>query len=332
MAHINQALAVPIIVGFLTLTAAGAHGNREDVFFRQGNQAFDRGRFAAAATAYTRALELNPRNLKVLYDRALANEMADRQAAMRDWQRFLDFTGSDPSWKTAAASARQRLQALEALPTLPETLRPGRYISKYGDYYHQVAEESAGLQWTHFPVRVFVGVSSRDWQGATREALDIWIGVFPLQLVTKRDDADIIINWAGLRKSPGGPDRLGTEEDFAHIEKEDGTVIKRRRTSYITLDLSRRWSHDLMRAAVVHELGHALGIGGHSDSARDVMYPQEGTVLVELKNFLYPTQPVTPGPSMKVPERSSVSAKLTHRDINTLIRLYNCAGVFSLLR
>jgi len=42
----------------------------------------DQHRFADAASAYTRAVERNPRDAKSYYKRAVANAMVDRQDAI----------------------------------------------------------------------------------------------------------------------------------------------------------------------------------------------------------------------------------------------------------
>ena len=49
---------------------------------REGMRLLDQHRFADAASAYTRAVERNPRDAKSYYKRAVANAMVDRQDAI----------------------------------------------------------------------------------------------------------------------------------------------------------------------------------------------------------------------------------------------------------
>jgi predicted Zn-dependent protease len=71
-----------------------------------------------------------------------------------------------------------------------------------------------------------------------------------------------------------------------------------------------------MRAIVLHELGHAFGIKGHSDTKKDIMYwqAQEKKTGISISGIPLP-----------VFWRSLVKQP-SQRDLNTLIRLYNSAG------
>ncbi len=285
----------------------------------------NQGLFAQAVAAYTRALQLNPSDLKACYYRALANEMVDRQAAIYDWRQFAELASTDSSSKEAVAEAQARARALRELPVLPDLLRSSRYMPEAGDYYQEVAQASVGLLWTEFPVKVFADSPPEGWRRALRGALDAWMGAFPLQAVSVRENADIVVSWAGLPKRT-----VGRERDSMRVEKEDGKVVSRRKKSFIILDNSHRWSEPEMRAAILHELGHALGIGGHSEGPRDVMSLGELKVFEESRGGGAATEILAlstqPGPS-GVMSSTRINTKLTPRDVNTLIRLYNRPGL-----
>ena len=95
-----------------------------------------------------------------------------------------------------------------------------------------------------------------------------------------------------------------------------GDQLTGRRVAVIPADLSRPWSKDEMRAIMLHEFGHALGIKGHSDSKKDIMYFQ----MQEKYRRLPVPMPVTQLFWKTLVKNPS------QRDINTLIRLYNTAG------
>jgi predicted Zn-dependent protease len=70
-----------------------------------------------------------------------------------------------------------------------------------------------------------------------------------------------------------------------------------------------------MRAIITHEMGHALGIKGHCDNPKDIMYWQ----MQEKSRQIH-----VPGPFPLF--WKSLVKNPSQRDINPLIRLYNAAG------
>jgi len=313
-------LAILMLAAVLARAVPGA--NETESAFRAGNRFFDKGYFAEAVNNYTHALEQDPRDPKVFYNRALANEMVDRKAAIQDWRQFLELAGANPAWQAAASQVRERLKTLEKMPALPDSLKPSGYLPKAGDYYQKVAQSSEGLQFTEFPVKVFVGSVPKDWQRALLKALDAWIHVLPLEDVASREAADIVLSW---ERSAMEARRRGREKDTVQVEKkDDGTIVKRTKVAFVTLNSSHRWSEEEKRAAVLHEIGHALGIQGHSDKPKDVMFG----AITDIKFEVTPQGPMAPpeyGPSPWNPSLSTPQ-KPSQRDVNTLIRLYNTPG------
>ena len=72
----------------------------------------------------------------------------------------------------------------------------------------------------------------------------------------------------------------------------------------------------VLRPVVLHEFGHALGMKGHSDDKKDIMYFQ-----MQEKRRQIPV-PIIPMPLFW----KSLVKNPSPRDLNTLIRLYNTAG------
>jgi predicted Zn-dependent protease len=284
-----------------------------NALFAQATELLDQGKSAEAAAEYDKCLAADPHMLKALFDRAIANEMVDRQEAIADWKKFATEAQNDFGLKWLAVRARARTQILQDMPAPPEGLAPARYAPDAGDYYRRVAEDSDGLQWRHFPVKVYLGSAPEvKWQYGVREAFDIWRAVFPLQLVAEERQADIRIGWQESVMREG---HAGEELDWVQFKRK-GDQMTGRRVAVITVDLSRPWSKDEMRAIMLHEFGHALGIKGHSDSKKDIMYFQ--------MQEKYRRIPV-PMPVTQLFWKSLVKNP-SQRDINTLIRLYNSAG------
>ena len=310
-----KVFAAIIILSFGTSRALSAAADRDNAVaaFKEGNGLFDQDRFTEAVAAYGRAIGEDPQYAEAYHNRALANEMVDRQAAIRDWRRFIELSTDRPDLKFDGARVRARLQIIEALPALPDALLPSHYVPAAGDYYFWISDQSEGDEWKAFPLKVFLGSAPElKWQQGTREAYDNWSKVIPLELVALPKAADIRMGWEESTLREG---HAGEEWDMPQIRYEGGE-LKTRKYAVITVDLSRMWSKDEMRAIVSHEFGHALGIKGHSESKGDIMFWHVQEKIRQLG------PPRLPLPLFW----KSLVKQPSQRDINTLIRLYNSPG------
>jgi tetratricopeptide (TPR) repeat protein len=258
--------------------------------YRQGNEFFDQSRFADAAAAYGHAIEQDPQFLEAYYNRALSDEMVDRQKAIADWRQFADLAANSPDFKYQAGQGSARIQILQMLPTYPDALQPSHYVSSAADYYAEIAETSESERWTTYPIKVAIGnVPEANWAQGAREAFSIWKEMLPLELTAEPEEADIRFNWDPDQNMEGG--EVGEEMDWVQFRRE-GNELTGRKVAFISVDLSRRWSKDEMRAIVLHEMGHALGIKGHSLSKGDIMYfqVQEKNRQVRVPGVLLPVR------------------------------------------
>ncbi|MGL5078670.1 MAG: peptidase [Waterburya sp.] len=208
-----------------------------------------------------------------------------------------------PSWSSALPSSQ--------IHALPKSLEDWQDQSNSGDYFNQVKSTPMGyLIWSQFPVKVFVeqpisvddsAASQRfqQWVEAAKSAIADWNVYFPLKEVTKRELADILIlrsqpeREATLNPNTGLyniPRAVTAETNYSFYLKQNPTLIAHR----MTLVISPDFTGVSLLATIRHELGHALGIWGHS--------PQESDAL-------YFSQVSDPPP-------------ISHRDINTLKKIY----------
>ncbi len=297
----------------LAFPAVAADREAAKASYQQGNDLFDNFRFAEAAAAYGRAIEQDPKFLEAYFNHALAYEMVDRGKAVLEWHRFADLAANVPEFADQLGQADARIQALGMLPVYPEGLQVSHYVSSASDYYAEIAVDSELNTWNSFPIKVMIGsVPNADWAQGAREAFKIWKGMFPLELSADSDEADILFDW---ESGTGENGHAGEEQDWVKFRRV-GDAPTGRKVAYISVDLSRQWSKDEMRAIVLHEMGHALGIKGHSDSKSDIMYwqMQDKSRQVYIPRVMFP-----------IAWKSLVS-KPSQRDLNTLIRLYNAPG------
>ena len=181
---------------------------------------------------------------------------------------------------------------------LPPMLANWQDSTDSGDYFDQVKQPKVGhLLWSKFPIQVYiehpVNINhSEDWIEAVLGVVREWGVYLPLEVVDNSEVADIRI----LRQAP--PLRQGqlrsrsgeaTYELYAR-RNGDKTVLSHRFSVYLNPNQVGKY----IPATARHELGHALGIWGHSLMESDVLY------FSQVRN------------------PPSISA----RDINTLKRVY----------
>jgi predicted Zn-dependent protease len=200
---------------------------------------------------------------------------------------------------------------LPAVHPLPTTLAAWQDVDELGDYFSAIQPTPIGyLVWSQFPVRVYVepalpnptadgeGIKERSqqWVEAVTAAVQEWSVYLPLQLVGNQAAADITI-WRRLPpllREGNRPPRARSAETRYELYSYPLDQSSKRLSHRMTILLRPDQTSAYTRAAARHELGHALGIWGHSPVQTDA---------------LYFSQVRTP-PS------------ISNRDINTLKRIY----------
>ncbi|MCC3500286.1 MAG: peptidase [Microcoleus sp. PH2017_15_JOR_U_A] len=159
---------------------------------------------------------------------------------------------------------------------LPPTLANWQDATNSGDYFDRIKQPNVGhLLWSKFPIQVYVerpveGNKSEEWIAAVLGVVREWGVYLPLQVVDSSEAADIRI----LRQAP--PLRQGLlrsrsgESTYELYNRRDGdkTVLSHRFAVYLNPNQVGKY----VPATARHELGHALGIWGHSLLETDVLY------------------------------------------------------------
>ncbi|WP_017662163.1 hypothetical protein [Baaleninema simplex] len=162
--------------------------------------------------------------------------------------------------------------AIDRLPLrphpLPELLQQ---VELDGDDYSDRLESTpvGALVWSSFPVRVYVDADApAEWRTAVESVINEWGAYLPLSLALDAETANITI-W---RRNPpprreNGDIRAASARTTYRLFWDDRTLRHR-----FSILVSPTQVGEYVKSAVRHELGHALGIWGHSDVETDVMY------------------------------------------------------------
>lgn len=184
------------------------------------------------------------------------------------------------------------------------------------DYLDVVAGTNSGVvfYWPQASMPLKIYIESRyngfEAQSMVRTAMNPWISASDGQIqylfTADSSQADIIVKW---------PDRLKTfVQDGTNFEENGKTHVETKADGQLRLVVEithfsvrgEAHSHDSMVQTLTHEMGHALGLLGHSDNPKDVMY-------------FCSTQ-------------ANKGAHLTRRDIQTMKRLYQGTTMASPLK
>ncbi|CAM6006184.1 unnamed protein product [Sphagnum balticum] len=207
---------------------------------------------------------------------------------------------ANPSWSDDTATTMHPNRAANAQDASKNGIANGE-----SDYLGD-ATQGGITRWpqSRMPIRVFIKTGT-DVQGyrpnfepMLRQAFEDWVdagkGKIKFQYVPQIGDAQLICTWTSNPK-----EMISSAEGGHAMVVPDNEGILNTTLSLLTVDQSTGVpiSDNIARRVDLHEIGHALGLLGHSRTPGDVMY---GTYL----------------PTDSIPS-------LTERDKNTIVALYS---------
>lgn len=179
------------------------------------------------------------------------------------------------------------------------------------EYFAQIKTTPLGyLIWSKFPIKVYLEKPSNTnnsaaerrfqaWVTTVRKAIAEWNVYLPLTEIEDQKTADIIILRSPVEReiklNPETglydiPRAIAAQTNYNFYLQDNPSVIAHQ----MTINIDSSSVGQSLLATVRHELGHALGIWGHSPVETDALYYSQ----------VRDPQPISP------------------RDINTLIKIY----------
>lgn len=193
-------------------------------------------------------------------------------------------------------------------PALPEE-------SDYFDAVYKLPNAKV-LRWMHLPARVYVQQGSPAERQVVLDAVTQWNTVFPIRVTESLQEADILIDWAP-------PTRPVTSLTLPSIRMSDPSTVR----TVMTINMSPFLTHpkETKLRAMLHQLGHASGIWGHSDQPEDVMYPSN---RLEARDIPEKWNQGVLKFSSEAPEPlvGTIPVKPSNRDRKTLTQIYSTPG------
>lgn len=248
------------------------------------------GQMQQAIGEFQAALQIDP-NMKeaVLNIGSNYQSLGDCPNAIAWYQRYLKENPGSPK----AGEIQQRIQGLKKQMQEARAQMPGQLPSGGDDYLANAAAGGKYFRWSRMPIRVCIASGAgvpgyRDsYYQALIDAFSQWavgsenrISFF---LAPDPSQSDIFCDWTadpnriaeqgravegGLTKLNGQPFPNGVD-----------VAIMSARMTILTNRGGIPLSDDDMKKVCLHEVGHALGINGHSNNNVDVMFFSESPAI-----------------------------------------------------
>lgn len=168
---------------------------------------------------------------------------------------------------------------------LPFTLAQWQDPQNSGDYFSAIKMTEVGyLVWSQFPLKVYIQPHNqldRLWIEPVIRAVQEWNYFLPLQVVEDFQSADIRIvpQVPPLQTTNFLRARSAQTRYDLYIDSSKSAAIL---SHYCTILINPHQTSRYIQAAARHELGHALGIWGHSSEVTDALYFSQVSDLVPI--------------------------------------------------
>jgi len=252
-------------------------------YYVVGVDCFNKGLYEKATKSLEIAVRQNPKNVNARYYLAQSYLQQKRVSdAENQYNRIIFLAPSSDasrlSEKGLSFIAQARAGIKIAAPTVDDL---ARYKDNYLDY---VMTNGDGLiKWASFPVKVYI--EPKKQQQTCKNAFLQWENktnkLVSFTFVPNVADAQIILTFKDKLETSG------TKENYiAGVSKPyyQGNNIAKSEIKILTIDPATGGDIEdsFVFFAALHEIGHSLGMKGHSPNDKDIMYAKSSTAKTEL--------------------------------------------------
>ena len=237
----------------------------------------DLGNPKEAVSEALTSLRYNPEQPELIHDLAIYSKEANRY---QDAINFLNVY-------KAKASAKEK-ERVESLLTLLESekTKANKFSPEGEDYLDKLTYEDNVNRWSQnkMPLKVFIERSSSakgfrsifpilvtesfvSWFRGSGEKLSF-------EFVNSKEDADITLEWTDKRLRVSNDKREMMKAGLTTSRTTESGELLHARIQIRTLNpfTKKEITEDRIKETCLHEIGHALGLNGHSTNHADIMY------------------------------------------------------------
>lgn len=240
-------------------------------YYFAGVAAYKKGNFAQASLNFEKAVKINPKNVNARYYLAQSYLMQNRIFdAENQYNRVILLS---PTSDAAMLAQKGISLILKSVPK-NEYGSSNDELQKYKDNYlnYIFTSDQKAYKWKSFPLTVYIEPKKQKFpvQSSFEQWQDRTGNLVNFQFVNSPDNAQIVVMFKDKLES------TSTKESYiAGYSKPyyqgDNIIKSEIRILSIDPETKKDVTDDFIAFTALHEIGHSLGLKGHSPNPNDVM-------------------------------------------------------------